>query len=137
MLGYTRCDDGFDITIKTLGWAALIGGVFGIYLIYSGFTTMYARDGELIGQAKKLTLVTPFWSSFCSPYYALDVSLGVLQNGVGSISQQDVVLTVRDTDDLTAMKAAVETGAVVKVHYDTRRLAACTEDYLATGFSSQ
>lgn len=137
MLGYSEDDDGFIKTMKTVGWMCLFGVIFGAYLIYCGFTTMYARDGELIGQAKKLTMVTPFWSSICPAYYALDVSLGVLQNGVGSISPQDVEFTVQDVVDLRAMTDAVARGAIVKVRYDTRRLAACTEDYLATGFSAQ
>lgn len=136
MLGYSRYDDGADIAFKTLGWGLLVGVVFGAYLIYCGFTTMYARDGELIGQAKRLTLVTPLWS-VCPPYHALDVSLGILQNGVGSISDHDVELTIRDESDLDAMKSAVERGAIIKVRYDTRRLAFCTEDYLATGFEAK
>jgi hypothetical protein len=134
MLGYTKDDDAVDIALKTLAWLFVTGILFGAYLIYAGFTTMYARDGELVGQAKKLTHVTPLWSSFCPPYYVLDVSMGVLQGGVGSMSTEDLALTVIDVEDLAAMRAAVAHGAIVKIRYDTRRLAACTEDYLATGF---
>ena len=133
MLGYSDTDDGFDIGLKTFGWVVLIGVIYGIYLIYCGFTTMYAKDGEVIGQAKSITQVTPFWS-VCEPYYALDISLGVLQNGVGSISKSDMVFTVRNTADLASMRKAAEHGSLVRVKFDTRRLAACTEDYLSTGF---
>ncbi len=137
MLGYSSCYDTSDRVMLTIGWTILGGILFGIYLLYAGFTTMYGVDGELIGQAKKIRLVTPFWSSFCPTYYALDVSLGVIQNGTGSMSTQDVWLTVKDTTDLPAMQKAVEVGAIVKVKFDTRRLAACTEDYYATAFEPQ
>ncbi len=134
MLGYSKYNDWFENVLVIVSWVILAGILFGTYLVYCGFTTMYARDGELIGQAKKLTRITPFWSSICPEYYAFDVSLGVLQNGVGSISKSDVVLTVQNVKDLPAMRTAVERGALVKVRYDTRRLAACTESYLSTGF---
>jgi len=134
MLGYTKYDGGPEIIAKTLGWFCLFGVAFGIYLIYAGFTTMLARDGELIGQAKKLTLVTPFWSSICPEYYALDVSLGVMQNGTGSMSTQDVWFTIKNVQDLDLMRKAVENASIAKIKYDTRRLAACTETHYATGF---
>lgn len=137
MLGYSRSNDWFENTVTTVGWLFVGGVIFGIYLLYCGLTTMYARDGEMIGQAKKLTYVTPLWSSICPSYYAFDVSLGVLQNGVGSMSTQDVVFTVQDINDLPEMKKAVERGAIVKVRYDTRRLAVCTENHLSTGFEVQ
>ncbi len=134
MLGYTKYDDGPTIAFKTAGWLLLLGILFGIYLIHAGFTTMYALDGELIGQAKKVRLVTPFWSSICPTYYAFDVSLGVMQNGTGSMSTQDIWLTVKDVQDLPLMHKAVADASIVKIKFDTRRLAACTEDYLATSF---
>jgi hypothetical protein len=136
MLGYSEDDDSFATVVKTIGWLLVAAACFGVYLLYCGFTTMYGRDGEVIGQAKRLTMVTPFWSSFCQPYYELDLSLGVLQNGVGSISKQDMIFTVLNTEDLPKMKAAVEAGSIIKVKYDTRRLAACTATYLATGLET-
>ena len=110
----------------------IVLSIFGLF--YRGFVTMYAVGGELIGQVKKLRLVTPFWP-VCPPYYALDVSLGVMQNGTGSMSTNDAWLTVKDTDDLPAMREAVSNASIVKVKFDTRRLYACTEEYYATGFS--
>lgn len=81
-----------------------------------------ARDGELIGQAKKVVSVTPI---VCPDYTAVDISLGVLRNGVGSLSTQDVWLRVMNHSDVALLKRAVESGAVVKVKYDTRRLTVC------------
>lgn len=134
MLGYTRYDDGVEVFSKSLGWAAVLATLFGAYVLYESFTTMLAVDGELVGQAKKIRMVTPLWSSICPTYYALDVSMGIIQNGTGSMSTQDVWFTIKDTADLPAMQKAVETAAIVKMKFDTRRLAACTEDYYATGF---
>lgn len=108
-----------------------------VYLISSAFTTMAARDGTLIGQAKKLTLVTPYWSFVCPNYYALDVSLGIMQNGTGSISHEDMWLTVINVDDLSEMEVAVKKGSIVKVKYNTRRWFACTEEFYAIGFEVQ
>jgi hypothetical protein len=133
MLGYTRYDNGFDITAKTLGWVLVIAGIFSTYLIYCGFNTYLSRDGEVVGQAKSITRVTPFWS-VCAPYYMLDVSVGVMVNGVGSLSTHDVGFTVADTWDVPAMLEAVQHAKIIRVRYDTRRLAACTEDNIATGF---
>lgn len=134
MLGYEKYNDIEDNIFITFLWSLLAGVLFVIYLVYASFTTMYSLDGELIGQAKKLTLVTPLWSSVCPIYYALDVSMGVLQGGTGSMSSQDVWFTVKDTADLQMMREAVAAARIVKVRYDERRLAACTETHLATGF---
>jgi hypothetical protein len=84
-----------------------------------------AIDGELIGQAKKVTNVTPL---LCPDYVAFDVSLGVMRNGTGSMSTQDVWFTVRPSVDIRLLKEAVDKGALVRVKYDRRRLAICTED---------
>lgn len=137
MLGYSEHDDTIDIIMKTIMWLMLVGMLFCCYLVYAGLTTYYAKDGEVVGQAKSLTLVTPFWSSFCPPYYLLDISLGVLQNGAGSMSTGDLTFTILREADLPAIRQAVQAAALVKVRYDTRRLAACTEDYLATGFQAK
>lgn len=84
-------------------------------------------DGELVGQAKKLTHVTPL---ICGDYESLDVSLGVMSGGTGSMSTQDVWLTVRDPQDLAAMQAAVASAAIVRIRYSERRWAVCTDDYV-------
>jgi hypothetical protein len=93
-----------------------------------GYTS---RDGEAIGQAKKVTAVTPL---LCGDYYALDVSLGVMRGGVGSMSTQDMWLTIRNVGDIAKMKAAVESGAIVRIKYDTPRFPICTESFVLTGF---
>jgi hypothetical protein len=89
-----------------------------------------ARDGELVGQVKKVSIITPL---LCPDYYAVDVSLGVMRNGTGSMSTQDMWFTVRNTQDIAALRKMAEDGSLVKVHYNTRRAAFCTEDHIMTG----
>ena len=81
-------------------------------------------DGEGIGQAKKVTRVT---NLFCEDYDAFDMSLGVMQNGTGSVSTQDIWFTVPDRTLIPKLRDLVARGVVVKVTYDTRRVPFCTE----------
>lgn len=91
-----------------------------------GYTS---RDNELVGQAKKVVRNTPL---VCPDWSVADISLGVMQNGVGSMSSQDVWLTVEDRHLFATLKTAVETGAIVKVRYDVRRVTFCIEDHVVT-----
>lgn len=67
---------------------------------------------------------------------AFDLSLGVMRAGSGSMSTQDIWFTIAGsaTIDLNLLKKAVETAAIVRVHYDNRRYAICTEDHILTSF---
>jgi hypothetical protein len=89
-----------------------------------------AIDGEAIGQAKKVTKTT---NILCPDYYSFDMSLGVLQNGTGSISKEDVWMTIEDVRLVPAINAAVDRGAVVKVRYNERRVPFCSDHYILTG----
>lgn len=88
-------------------------------------------NNELIGQVKKVQNHTPI---LCPNYDSADVSLGVMQNGVGSMSTQDVWVTV-PAEQLAQFKSAVESGIPVKVNYDVWRWAPCTEDSWATNIA--
>jgi hypothetical protein len=88
-----------------------------------------ATDNTLIGQIKKVKRVTPI---FCNNRVDVDVSLGIMRNGVGSMSTQDIWLSVPDGDMVTAMEANAATGAPVKITYDTPRVAWCWQDEWAT-----
>lgn len=81
-----------------------------------------SRDNEMIGQVKKVTNQTPM---ICSDYYAADISMGVMRNGVGSMSREDV-WTVIPADQVATFKKLAETGEPVKVTYDVKRLVWCT-----------
>jgi len=88
--------------------------------------------GEAIGQAKKVSNATPV---LCPDYTYFDMSMGVLRNGVGSMSTQDMEFTIRSADPnlIALLKDAANSGKIVKVTYNTRRAAVCTEDYILTG----
>lgn len=81
-----------------------------------------AVDNELIGQVKKVTHQTPL---VCPDYKAVDISLGVIRGGVGSVSTEDLWLRVLNESDLSLLKAASESGRIVKARYDVRRVVVC------------
>lgn len=86
-------------------------------------------DVEAIGQPKKLHRVTPV---ICGDYDMLDLSLGIMQNGVGSMSTQDLHTQLADDSMKKTAAKAVDSGYLVKVRYDERRLVFCGEEARAT-----
>lgn len=78
----------------------------------------------MIGQVKKFSHVTPI---FCSNRVDVDVSLGVIRNGVGSMSNEDVWATA-SPETYELLKKANESGEIVKLTYDVRRVTFCEED---------
>ena len=80
-----------------------------------------AKGNELVGQVKKVTAETPI---LCGDYYEVDISLGVLRNGAGSMSKEDVILYVKNEADVPLLKRAAEEGFPVKVSYDIKRFPA-------------
>ncbi len=88
-----------------------------------------SRDSEAIGQIKKIAHQTPI---ICPNRYDFDLSLGVMRGGVGSMSSQDIWFTVDDPSMLATIKAANESGAIVKLVYDVARVTFCTEDHLVS-----
>lgn len=82
-----------------------------------------SRDNQLIGQVKKVQHNTPI---ICGDYVDADVSLGVLRNGVGSMSTQDMWLNAANAVDITLMEAAAKAGNVVHITYDTKRFVFCS-----------
>lgn len=87
------------------------------------------RDSEMIGQVKKVVRNTPL---LCSEYVDADISLGVMRNGVGSMSSQDVWVKIADKEQEKIFRKANETGQLVKVKYDVLRFTVCTSDHIVT-----
>lgn len=77
-----------------------------------------SKSNELVGQVKKVIEETPI---VCSDYAYADISLGVLRNGAGSVSHEDVILYVPNRADAEFLKKAAEDGSPVKVTYDIKR----------------
>ena len=87
-----------------------------------------AKDIETIGQIKKVVLNTPL---VCPDFYDVDVSLGIMRNGTGSMSIQDIWIVVNKSD-LALLKKANESGDLVKFTYDNQRFPICTGGKFAT-----
>lgn len=85
-----------------------------------------ATGNELTGQVKKVVRRTPI---ICPDYYEADVSLGIIRNGTGSMSKEDVQLYVASDRDAALLKRAAETGQLVKVTYDVQRVGICRPDH--------
>lgn len=88
-----------------------------------------SKDNELTGQVKRVGKLTPM---LCDPWTTVDVSLGLMRNGTGSVSKEDLFLTVTSADDEKALKAAAELGTPVKITYNVKRFTWCTEDHFVT-----
>ena len=88
-----------------------------------------AKENEAVGQVKKLVEHTPI---VCGDYTEVDISLGALRDGNGSMSREDIELRVNDANDRALLKSAAETGVIVKVTYDIERLVLCGPKIILT-----
>lgn len=97
----------------------------GLALVGCGYTS---KNNEVVGQIKKVVNKTPI---FCWDHAIVDVSLGVMRNGVGSMSGEDVYLYVPPAlvDEVTKVAA---TGGLVKVAYDVKRFSLCVPQWQLT-----
>jgi hypothetical protein len=86
-------------------------------------------QNELVGQVKRVVNKTPL---ICSNYTQADVSMGVMRNGTGSVSKEDVYLTVINPEDVKSLKEAADAGIPVKITYDVKRLTFCIESHIVT-----
>ena len=88
-----------------------------------------SRNNELTGQVKRVQDETPI---VCYDHWEVDISLGVMRNGIGSMSTQDIILYVPDRF-VCILQAANKSGKVVKVTYDEKRVRWCAPDEMVTG----
>ena len=93
--------------------------LFVISLVGCGYSQ---RDGEMIGQVKKVVRNTPL---ICSEFTSADISLGVIRGGIGSMSTQDVWVTILEKSTEDFLRKASETGQLVKLRYDEKRFDIC------------
>ncbi len=82
-----------------------------------------SRNGEIIGQVKNVARQTPL---VCSEYNMTNISLGVMRNGVGSMSTEDVELEILNKEDVKLLTNAMKSGQLVHIFYDTKRVCFCT-----------
>lgn len=102
--------------------------LFFVAIVFAAACGNVATDSVMTGQVKKVQHNTPL---ICPDYVDVDVSLGVLKNGVGSMSTQDVWITVPAADTLAVLTSAASSGMLVDITYDQRRVVICTDDYVA------
>jgi hypothetical protein len=85
-------------------------------------------DSEMSGQVKRMIHLTPI---ICPNYYEVDFSLGVMRDGVGSMSTQDVYVTV-PAELLPKVKEIANSGKPATITYNKARFALCTEERIVT-----
>jgi hypothetical protein len=79
-------------------------------------------DSEVTAQVKKVIRRTPL---VCPDYVEVDVSLGVMRNGIGSMSHEDMKLRLMDESQVPALEKAAKDGAIVTLRYDEARMYMC------------
>lgn len=90
-----------------------------------------STENNAIGQVKRVTNQTPL---LCNNWKAVDISLGVIQNGTGSMSTQDEWFYVESDAAIAGLEWAAKNGTLVDLTYDVRRVAFCTSDHWLTSF---
>lgn len=86
-------------------------------------------DNVAIGQVKKAHHATPL---ICPNYDDVDISLGVIRNGVGSMSTQDIWFYVPNQSDFAILEKAAESGELVRITYGVKRFRICYEQETIT-----
>ena len=88
-----------------------------------------SKDNETIGQVKKVEHNTPI---MLPDYDDADISLGVMKNGVGSLSHEDMWVYVPNPEDFKILQQASQTGELVKIKYDVARARFYVEKHTVT-----
>lgn len=107
----------------------ILANAIALPMLLSGCLGSSSADNELTGQVKRAQHVTPI---IYSDYDRIDVSLGIMQNGVGSMSKDDVWMYVPSPHDFAILKMAAETGQLVKIKYDVSRVRWYVENDMVT-----
>jgi hypothetical protein len=79
-------------------------------------------DNEVTGQVKRVVHQTPL---ICPTRYDVDISLGVMRGGVGSMSTQDIWLTVEDPAQVSKLQDLAKSGAIANIKYSVARFVIC------------
>lgn len=95
-----------------------------IFLIFISGCGYSATDSHLTGQVKSVTHNTPI---ICPDYDDVDLSLGIMRNGVGSMSTTEAVLTIARPEDVRFLEKAAQSGLPVTITYRFKRWTWCWE----------
>lgn len=101
-------------------------------IVFAAACGQSSSSNEGVGQVKTVMRKTPL---ICPDYFEIDISLGVMRNGVGSMSHEDVRLAVDGSQAamIALARDAAEAGQIVKFSYDVQRLSLCWPDHRLTG----
>lgn len=80
-----------------------------------------STDNEVVGQVKRVVNKTPI---VCPNYTLADISMGVIRNGGGNLSKEDLWVVIPEKD-APKFKKLAESGETIKVTYDVTRWAWC------------
>ena len=94
----------------------------------SGCLGYAGKDIEVVGQIKRIVKNTPL---ICSDFIDADLSMGVMRNGTGSVSKEDIWIVI-DIKEADTLRAAMEHGDLVKITYNLKRVDVCTDGRYAT-----
>lgn len=83
------------------------------------------RDNEIVGQPKSVESTTPI---FCPEQNILHMSLGVMRNGVGSMSVQDILINIPDSTLVPKLKKVVEEGKIINAKTNEARFRWCNQE---------
>lgn len=89
-------------------------------------------DNAGVCQPKKLHHVTPL---ICGDYDEVDISLGVMRDGVGSMSTHDMTLSFdpsTQADSEAKLKEAIQAGKLVNLSYNQLRFSWCRDEEQVT-----
>lgn len=99
--------------------------VLAVALCLTGCSGYSQVDNQMTGQVKKVHHLNPI---ICPNFSTVDVSLGVMKNGVGSMSNHDITLTIWNNADLQVLEEAAKAGSIVDIKYSVWRIAYCREE---------
>jgi hypothetical protein len=95
-------------------------------LLLAGCLGNSSVDNEVVGQVKRTIHKTPL---LCPDRNVVDLSLGVMVGGSGSMSKEDMWLYVPIETDYAKLVNAQQSGAIVKIIYDDARFYWCAETH--------
>jgi len=88
-----------------------------------------SKDNEVIGQVKKVQNENPI---LCDEWISVDISLGVMRGGVGSMSTQDLWLYVANAEQSKLLRDSATNGNLVKITFSDKRFTWCVYKRMIT-----
>lgn len=99
-------------------------GLLALMLCISACTGYSHLDNEVVGQPKAVESTNPI---VCPDQHVLHLSLGVMRHGVGSMSTEDILISIPDDRLVAGLKEAVESGKLISARTNEARFRWCNE----------